>query len=166
VDSGANVYVADPSNGRIQKFTNEGAFIRMWGTSGIGEGQFLGATNLAVDSSNNVYVADSGNNRIQKFTNEGRFIRAWGGSGTGEGQFLTPVGIAVDLSANVFVADNTSRAQKFTNEGAFITMFPGGSITGIAIKSANVSFLEERVFLGDRGNNCIKVFRPELISDT
>jgi DNA-binding beta-propeller fold protein YncE len=34
LDSSGNVYVADVFNHRIQKFTNEGTFIRSWGSAG------------------------------------------------------------------------------------------------------------------------------------
>jgi YVTN family beta-propeller protein len=40
VDSEDNVYVADQSNNRIQKFNSTGAFITKWGSSGSGDGQF------------------------------------------------------------------------------------------------------------------------------
>ena len=38
VDSKGNVYIADYGNDRIQKFTNDGAFISKWGTKGFADG--------------------------------------------------------------------------------------------------------------------------------
>ncbi|HPN63784.1 MAG TPA: SBBP repeat-containing protein [Candidatus Goldiibacteriota bacterium] len=67
VDSAGNVYVADSSNNRIQKFTSSGVFITKWGSYGNADGQFSYPYGVAVDSAGNVYVADSGNNRVQKF---------------------------------------------------------------------------------------------------
>ena len=40
------------------------AFQNMWGTRGLGDGQFKEPTGVAVDSSQNVFVTDSGNDRI------------------------------------------------------------------------------------------------------
>jgi len=57
-DAAGNVYVADPGNSRIQKFTSTGTYITQWGSFGNGNG---------VDAAGNVYVADTRNNRIQKF---------------------------------------------------------------------------------------------------
>jgi DNA-binding beta-propeller fold protein YncE len=67
--SGNNVYVADTSNNRIQKFDSNGTFITKWGNTGSEDGQFVFPLGVAVDSSgNNVYVADTSNNRIQVFS--------------------------------------------------------------------------------------------------
>ena len=77
-DSSGNVYVADTSNHRIQKFRSDVTFIRMWGSQGSEDGQFGFPFAIALDSSGNIYVTDSLNERIQKFTNTGTFIRKWG----------------------------------------------------------------------------------------
>jgi tripartite motif-containing protein 71 len=67
----------------IQKFTNNGTFIRKWGGDGTGNGQFDQPGDVAIDSKGNVFVADTQNDRIQKFTNTGKYIRQWSGSGGG-----------------------------------------------------------------------------------
>src|SRR5207244_2451831 len=66
-DGSGNVYVADQSNNRIQKFDASGTFLTKWGSSGSGNGQFSSPVGVATDGSGNVYVADFNNNRIQKF---------------------------------------------------------------------------------------------------
>lgn len=82
VDSSGNVYVADSYNNRIQKFQNDGTYIRQWGkfgvAGGLGDVQFNSPRGIAVDSSTNVFVADTLNDRIQKFQNDGTFITKWG----------------------------------------------------------------------------------------
>jgi DNA-binding beta-propeller fold protein YncE len=62
-----NIYVADNSNQRIEKFDSDGVFLTTWGTPGTGDGQFDDPFGLAFDSSGNIYVADMKNNRIQRF---------------------------------------------------------------------------------------------------
>ena len=99
VDGSGNVYVADSSNNRIQKFTSAGVFVTKWGTAGSGDGQFNGPLGVAVDGSGNVYVTDS--DRVQKFTSAGAFITTWGTYGSGDCQFDRPEGVAVDGSGNV-----------------------------------------------------------------
>lgn len=70
--SDGSVYVADPGNDRIQKFSSSGAFLVEFGTSGTGDGQFDLPQGIAVDPvSGDVYVADSNNNRVQRFTSAG-----------------------------------------------------------------------------------------------
>ena len=44
--------------------TDNYTFVKSWGSSGSGDGQFSHPHCVAVDSSGNVYVADSGNYRI------------------------------------------------------------------------------------------------------
>ena len=112
VDSSGNVFVVDSGNERIQKFSNTGDFIRMWGSHcdifGGNEcnGQFDQPRGIAVDSSGNVFVADTGNNRIQKFIKYWFLHQKMGLIKVmvmGNSERYTRV--AVDSSGNVFVTD-------------------------------------------------------------
>jgi DNA-binding beta-propeller fold protein YncE len=103
------------------------AFQRMWGTRGLGDGQFLDPIGVAVDSSENVFVADFGNHRIQKFLLQSPcptgttqivagvcFVTKWGTEGLGDGQFDLPTSVALDSSGNLFVGDfRNDRIQMF-----------------------------------------------------
>jgi DNA-binding beta-propeller fold protein YncE len=131
IDSNAsnNIYVADSKNNRIQKFDDNGTFIKKWGSVGNGVGEFRRPADVAVDSSI-VYVVDAENDRIQEFNSNGTFIKSWGSeclrrfdrpmsSGctdmdgplgnltTGQGQFNRPAGIAI-ASGVVIIADNSN----------------------------------------------------------
>ncbi len=142
VDAATNVYVADSSNFRIQKFTSDGTFLTKWGSAGNGDGQFLCPSGIAVDAATNVYVSDICTHRIEKFTSGGTFLGWWGqdtdyytgwhspGSGKtprlghDDGQFWGPGAVAVDAAGNVYVADSgNDRIQKFTSNGVFLTKF-------------------------------------------
>src|SRR3972149_1746391 len=113
VDSFGNIYVADASIGRIQKFDSSGNFLLKFGTYGSGDGEFLGPSGVAVDSSGNIYVADTWNHRIQKFDSSGNFLLKFGAYGSGDAEFLGPSGVAVDSSGNIYVADTWNhRIQK------------------------------------------------------
>ena len=121
-DSSGNVYAADYSNGRIQKFDSNGTFITKWGSEGTGDGQFDLPSDIAIDSSDKVYVTDFYNNRIQKFDSNGTFITKWGSEGTGDGQFQNPWSIAVDRFDSILITDvDNNRIQKFDSNGTFIT---------------------------------------------
>jgi hypothetical protein len=74
-DRAGNIYVADGygTNNRIAKFTKEGNFLKSWGQTGSGQGQFNSIRGIASDAAGNLYVADAGNNRIQVFDGEGTF---------------------------------------------------------------------------------------------
>lgn len=111
--------MTDENLNRVQKFTDTGAFVTEWGSTGAGDGQFNHPRGLAVDAASNVYVADTYNHRIQVFNNSGVYLTQWGTGGTGDGQFGSgqfdgPSGVALDVSGNIYVADDVNhRVQKF-----------------------------------------------------
>ena len=78
---------------RIQVIATDVGFIRSWGRSGSGNGEFGIPQGIAVSVSGLVYVADSGNAqddsgnaRIQVFDAEGGFMFSWQSKGPGDGR--------------------------------------------------------------------------------
>ncbi|MBI4671441.1 MAG: 6-bladed beta-propeller [Chloroflexi bacterium] len=65
IDAQDEVYVADTDNDRIQVFDRDGRFLRKWGSSGEGDGQFAKPVAVTVDAQGTVYVADWRNYRVQ-----------------------------------------------------------------------------------------------------
>src|SRR6266542_2925016 len=123
-DAAGNVYVAELTNSRIQKFDSSGGFLRAWGkdvvtgggtgfeictvaadcksaapSSGLG-GEFNGPSSVAIDAAGNVYVADASNNRIQKFDSSSSFLRAWGKDVASAAPGDTGTGFEVCVAAN------------------------------------------------------------------
>jgi Bacterial Ig-like domain/NHL repeat len=101
-DANANVYIADESNHRIQKFDSFGSWNRAWGrdgttfnftictvaanctaVNGVRGGEMSSPDGVTTDSDANVYVADTDNHRIQKFNSAGTWYRAWGKNANG-----------------------------------------------------------------------------------
>ena len=107
VDFVGNIYVADESNNRIQKFDARGSFLDEVGAGRRADPDSSSrrgasrATRLG-----NVYVVDSGNHRIQKFDGNGTFLCSFGNRGKTEGQVNFPYGIAVDKEGCVYVVDS------------------------------------------------------------
>jgi DNA-binding beta-propeller fold protein YncE len=164
VDGEGNVFVADSSNHRIQKFTRDGVFVGKWGTVGSGDGQFRSPQGVAVDAYGNIFVADTGNSRIQKFTSEGMFLEKWGASGSGDGQFFSPFGVAVDADSRVLVADfGNHRIQRFTSEGVFLAKWGSfGSGDGQFRNPRGVAVgVGGNVLVADLSNNRIQKFTSE-----
>jgi len=122
VASTGDVYVAGPSNHRIQRFSSMGTYLDKWGTFGLGDGELVFPADVAIDASDNVYVSDTNAERIQKFDRNGTFLAKWGTHGSGDGQFNLPNGVAVDGAGDVYVADGgNNRIQKFDPRGVFLT---------------------------------------------
>ena len=115
------VYVADSGNHRIQVFDANGNFLRKWGTTGAGDGQFNEPKGIEVDGYGRVYVADTFNHRVQVFDTMGNFLGKWGTNGGGDGEFLNPWEIEVDSDGRVYVADaDNHRVQVFDTMGNFL----------------------------------------------
>jgi len=159
-DSQGNVYVADTRNNRIQKFSNNGVFLSLWGSRGHGAGQFINPYGIAIDANDDVYVAesstsslaDTANHRVQKFTSDGTFLLAWGTKGIGDGSFNTPRGIAVDGPGNVYVAEwGNSRVQKFTGDGTYLTKWSHGFIGCFGVGADNSG----NVYVADYANTAV-----------
>jgi tripartite motif-containing protein 71 len=129
-DSEGNVYIgSNITLSNIQKFDSDGNFITKWGSSGTGDGQFNGISDVAVDNDDNIYVCEG--DRIQKFDSNGNFIRKWGSWGSADGQFSSIRGCGIDSNNNVYVADagTNDRIQKFSSDGLFLEKW-GSTGTG------------------------------------
>jgi DNA-binding beta-propeller fold protein YncE len=92
---------ADDTNNRIVKFSSDGKFIKSWGKTGYGPGEFRTLHALAIDSRGRLFVADRSNNRIQIFDLEGNYLATWT-------QFGRPSGIFFDDKDRIYVADSES----------------------------------------------------------
>ena len=88
-------------NPRVIKFDKNGKFIKQWGSSGTGPGEFGMPHCLAMDSKGNLYVGDRDNNRIQIFNQDGKLL----GQLT---QFGRPSGIVIDKNDVMYVTDSES----------------------------------------------------------
>jgi hypothetical protein len=108
------VYVADANDNRIARFTADGTFLSMWGSSGTGPGQFAFPTGLGVDPAGHVFVGDHNNDRVDVFDSTGTLLYSWGGAGSAPDRFYGPNGIAL-FGPDVYVADyGNVRIQRFS----------------------------------------------------
>jgi sugar lactone lactonase YvrE len=107
----------------VQVFDKNGNFIKSWGETGNGEGNFLHPHGIAVDSKGYVYVTDEMRSKVLKFDSDGNFIKEWGEKGNAIDQFSPRIeDIDVDSQGNVYVVDygKTTKILKFDSEGNFI----------------------------------------------
>lgn len=99
------IFVADghalDGNNRVVKFDRNGRFIKAWGQTGYGPGEFRTAHTIAIDKRGRLFVGDRSNNRVQLFDQDGNFINQWT-------QFGRPSGIFFDDKDNIYVADSES----------------------------------------------------------
>ena len=77
VDRDGNLYVADYGRSRVVKLAPDGHLLTSWGSTGQGNGDFVGPKGVALDGNGHLYVADTGNGRIERFTLDGTFDASW-----------------------------------------------------------------------------------------
>ena len=154
-DSAGNIYVADTSNERVQKFDSSGKFVLafgknvnlvagapnfdictqvgncMPGTAGAQPGAFDLPSGVATDAAGNVYVADFRNGRVQEFDSSGNFLRVIGTGGGHGGELNFPEDVVTNAAGNLYVADNgNNRIEKFDSHGNFVLAFGKDVVTG------------------------------------
>jgi sugar lactone lactonase YvrE len=98
-------------------------FVKTWGSSGSGPGQFKGASDLAVDPGGYVYVVDVGNHRVQKFDLAGNFVSYVSGA-------TDPISVAVDGTGKLYVLSGGDSVKRYGRDGGFLGQWSVGSTNG------------------------------------
>ncbi|MDX6699714.1 MAG: tripartite motif-containing protein 71 [Solirubrobacteraceae bacterium] len=150
-------YVADLTNGRVNRYNAAGYARGQVGSFGTGPGQFLAPFGVAIDAAGSLWVSDRELNRVQKFDAAGRPLLATGETGAGPGDFRSPQGLAVDRSGNVYVADTVNgRIVELASDGRYLGSFGQGVLrqpTYVAVDS------DCRVYVSDYRR--VVVFAPD-----
>jgi sugar lactone lactonase YvrE len=124
-DRAGNVYVADGfgTNNRIAKFNKDGDFLKTWGQTGSGQGQFNQIRGIASDAAGNIYVADAGNKRIQVFDGEGTFKSQISNVGT-------PQAICISGGSTQFLYSSNSNDSESMDNGEIYKLQLNGQAVG------------------------------------
>ena len=124
-DSAGNIYVADGyGNSRIAKYDANGKWVKNWGSTGSGDGQFRVVHGIQLDAANNVYVADRDNRRIQVFDTNGTFKTQFRNVGTPWAICITPG------PRQVMYVSNSNPPNNLDYDGEIIKMSLDGTILG------------------------------------
>ena len=124
-DRAGNVYVADGygANNRIAKFTKDGNFVKSWGRTGSGPGQFSSIHGIASDAQGNLYVADAGNKRIQVFDGDGTFKSQITNVGV-------PQAICVSGGSTQYLYSSNSNDSESMDNGEIYKLQLNGQVVG------------------------------------
>ena len=124
-DRSGNIYVADGigANNRIAKFDKDGRFLKHWGSTGSGPGQFSGVKALAIDARGDIYAADAGNRRIQVFDAEGAFKSEFGNVGT-------PLAMCITSGATQFLFVSHAGDQDGMEDASIYKVRLDGTVVG------------------------------------
>ncbi len=159
-DRFGNVYVCDQLNGRVQKFTNDLTFIRLYG-----DGRLKKPKSVAVASSDRIYVYDEALRSLVVFTQAGQMQKTVAVPGTGpvgaihadrpgEALFLTIGGQAwrYDIQSSRFAVLSLNRPVSERHRDRRL--------------SAAVSGPAGKIMTADEKNHAIEVFLPDALKTT
>ncbi len=105
VGDGAQIWVVDAGNHRIQGLSRSGQPLVSFGQAGDASGDLALPKSAARDSDGHLYVVDARFETIQVFDRSGRLLLAFGEEGTRKGQFWLPAGVWVDVHDRIWVCD-------------------------------------------------------------
>ena len=128
VDRAGQIFVSDSKGDRprMQIFTPEGKFSRIFAEKGTGPGMILRAHGMAFDRDERLFAVDVDNMRVNIYSHDGDFLSTWGKDGRRLGDFNAPHGLVIDPSGDVFVSSYYGPTQKFDAQGNFVTVFGHG----------------------------------------
>lgn len=161
--SGGELFVTDAKQDAVFVFaSDDGRYLRSFGSRGSDMGQFNIPTHIAADSRGRLYVTDSMNARIQIFRPDGQFVARIGTHGDAPGYFSRPKGVATDSDGHIYVADaNFDNIQVFDEQGRILlAVGSAGAGTGefwlpggLAISS------KDEVFIADTYNRRVVMLK-------
>ena len=138
------IYIGDQNNNRVQVFTTDGAFVRLWG-----DPQFQHIHDVGIDqATGELFIGDYELDTVRKFDPTGIELAQYGGTGPGPGQFDGVWGISTSSSGAVYVADTFNRRiQKLDQNGVYLDEwndFAGDAFlkpTGVFVDANNLVYL-------------------------
>jgi len=120
VDSIGNVFVADFSNHRVQKWipgADSGITVAGGNGKGNAANQLAFPEGIFIDKNKNLFVADFDNGRVQEWAlgaDSGITVAGGNGVGAAANQLVNPCGVYIDAIGNLYVSDlGNYRIQKF-----------------------------------------------------
>ena len=153
-----NLIVTDAGNFRVSTFTPGGSFVRGFGSSGTGPGQFANLYGAAIQGDGTIFAEDPGHGRVEVFSAAGTYLR----------EFTTPVDFYADIALSpaetiLYLVDYQSgNIQLLSPAGANLGLFgslgtgPGQFLRplGMAVDSSG------NLYVADRDGNRVEKLSP------
>jgi hypothetical protein len=153
-DRAGAVYVADPGNDRIQKFSSSGNLLAVFDGSAAGDAGFTAPTGVAVTSTGSIVVASGA--RLVTLDDAGTIFGELAATG-----FEAPdwVDVAVDIDDTIYALDAASgRIAVFRPDGTTTIIDGGGTADGPLVDPTGLAVRNGRIAVADAGNARIVVF--------
>lgn len=128
VDASGNIYTTDVKGDRprLQVFSPEGKFLRIFAQKGMAPGMMLRGHGLWFDSKGRLYTTDVDNMRVNVYDAADKFLFSFGKDGPNADEFNAPHGLYLDPNDDVFVNSYYGPTKKFDSEGRYLFTFAHG----------------------------------------
>lgn len=154
---GDEVYVID-TTGRVQVFTTQGEFKRMWNMPSADNGTPTAITFFE----GKVIIPDTHASVIRHYTPEGKLLETWGEYGNGEDQFIYPTGITIAADGTQFFSEYGQQAERvhvFDGENQFLRQWGElGEANGKFNRCMAIGLCGGELFVADTANHRVQVF--------
>lgn len=168
VNSECQIVVSDTRNHRVQLFSPDGTFLRMYGydTQPNMMKQFDSPRGVCFTPKGELIITDFNNHHlviVDEWFTEARVINCEAVDG-GNRAFLRPQGLVVDRNGNIIVADSRNhRIQVFDSDGRFLWKY---GIQGVGPnemdRPAGVALLPDgKIAIVDFGNNRVLLLKKQ-----
>jgi DNA-binding beta-propeller fold protein YncE len=129
VGPSGDVYVADSGNNRVQVFTPRGRFMRQFGSSGTGKGQFVSLFSVVVDRAGNVYTTEGSAARlgvVTKFSPAGKVVWQIGGVASSNADLTVPIEpLSMDPHGRLVTINDNGLVLYIDSDGHELDSFDG-----------------------------------------
>ncbi len=121
VDDTGMYFVSDENQGKVLKYTKNGAYAGEINSLLTASAKFSSIKSITTNE-DNVFLLSEENNRILHFLNSGEFVKSFGTEGQSNKQFQDPVSIKFSANDYLYVADSgNNRVIVMNTQGGHIT---------------------------------------------
>ena len=143
ISSEGLIYILDSKDNDIKVFEKDGSFLKCFGRTGQGPGEFGRPWSLSIVEGK-IYVTDTGNRRVQVFSDDGEYLRS----------YKVPVeygrGISFDEKGNIYLNTKGFRKSKLISvydiQGNLLNEF--GDLEGESIEYYDYTQIKEQIMDG------------------
>lgn len=159
------VYVID-TTGRVQIFSEDGAFIDLWNTPAMENGT---PTAVAFGNDGRVLIPDTHYSQILEYSPVGELLARWGSYGTGDDEFIYPTGIEQAADGTIAISEygtGAERVRLFDADRKLIRVWGGPGVgPGEFSRAMDVAWdnsaEQATLFVADTGNGRVQRFDRE-----
>ncbi len=170
------VYVVD-TTGRVQVFTRDGVFVRLWKVPESENGTPTavafsyqtggsGATGRSGGTDGRVLIPDTHYSRILEYSPEGELLEQWGSYGHGQKQFVYPTGIVQSPEGAYYISEygeDAERVQVYDKDRNFVRQWGAhGDAEGQFNRAMAIAMGPSgAVYVADTTNHRVQCFDPQ-----